>query len=162
MERTGNAQQDTQGHTQHTHCTHTQQKAQRRTTRRTNTPRQKRHSTEHTARGKTTKHSAGKHRNKGRRTAPEGTRQQATVPKERNNTSRHKKRTMPGRATRSNAAQHPVTQHSTPHCKVFGQPIFSLSSVYFPDICVQTGIGYLSTVLNSVGTSQSRCSVVLH
>ena len=38
-------------------------------------------------------------------------------------------------------------------CKVFVQPIFSLFSVYFPDICVQTEIGYLSTVLDSVGIS---------
>ena len=48
------------------------------------------------------------------------------------------------------------------HCKVFVQPIFSLFSVYFPDICVQTGIGYLSTVLDSVGIPQSGISVVLH
>ena len=47
-------------------------------------------------------------------------------------------------------------------CKVFLQPIFSLFSVYFPDICVQTEIGYLSTVLDSVGISQSGISVVLH
>ena len=47
-------------------------------------------------------------------------------------------------------------------CKVFVQPIFSLFSVYFPDICVQTEIGYLSTVLDSVGISQSGISVVLH
>ena len=42
------------------------------------------------------------------------------------------------------------------------QPIFSLFSVYFPDICVQTEIGYLSTVLDSVGISQSGISVILH
>ena len=47
-------------------------------------------------------------------------------------------------------------------CKVFVQPIFSLFSVYFPDICVQTEIGYFSTVLDSVGISQSGISVVLH
>ena len=47
-------------------------------------------------------------------------------------------------------------------CNVFVQPIFSLFSVYFPDICVQTEIGYLSTVLDSVGISQSGISVVLH
>ena len=49
-----------------------------------------------------------------------------------------------------------------PACKVFMQPIFSLFSVHFPDICVQTEIGYLSTVLDSVGISQSGISVVLH
>ena len=48
------------------------------------------------------------------------------------------------------------------YCKVFVQPIFSFFSVYFPDICVQTEIGYLSTVLDSVGISQSGISVVLH
>ena len=51
---------------------------------------------------------------------------------------------------------------NSPLCKVFVQPIFSLFSVYFPDICVQTEIGYLSTVLDSVGISQSGISVVLH
>ena len=48
-ERTGNAQRDSPGHTQH--------KAQGRTTAGTNTPPQNTHSTEHTARGNTTKHS---------------------------------------------------------------------------------------------------------
>ena len=47
-------------------------------------------------------------------------------------------------------------------CKVFVQPIFSLFSVYFPDICVETEIGYLSTVLDSVCISGSGISVVLH
>ena len=53
-------------------------------------------------------------------------------------------------------------QREVTYCKVFVQPIFSLFSVYFPDICVQTEIGYLSTVLDSVGISQSGISVVLH
>ena len=53
------------------------------------------------------------------------------------------------------------SRKGTHQCKVFVQPIFSLFSVYFPDICVQTEIGYLSTVLDSVGISQSGISVVL-
>ena len=58
---------------------------------------------------------------------------------------------------------HGMVMEETLHvCKVFVQPIFSLFSVYFPDICVQTEIGYLSTVLDSVGISQSGISVVLH
>ena len=67
--------------------------------------------------------------------------------------------TLPAAAT-STSTTNPPTAEGT-GCKVFVQPIFSLFSVYFPDICVQTEIGYLSTVLDSVGISQSGISVVL-
>ena len=46
-------------------------------------------------------------------------------------------------------------------CKVFVQPISRLFSVYFPDTCVFTEIKDLSTVLDSVGSSQSGFSVAL-
>ena len=113
---------------QETHSTHTQHKAQRRTTARTNTPRHDRHSTGHTAQGKTTKDSAGKHRTTGQWTALEGTTQQATAPNERNNTRRQGKaqrrvgqRAATRRSTkRGNTAQHSTRnrrpkQESTPH-----------------------------------------------
>ena len=49
-----------------------------------------------------------------------------------------------------------------PACKVFVQPIFSLSSVQNPDICTPTENHDPSTVLDSVGISGSGISVVLH
>ena len=47
-------------------------------------------------------------------------------------------------------------------CKVFLQPIFSLFSVQNPHICTLTEFHDPSTVLDSVGISESGISVVLH
>ena len=108
-ERTGDTQQSTPGHTQHT--------AQRRTTACTNTPRQNTHSKEHTARGNTPKHGAAKNRTPGRQAAPEGTAPQATAPNDRNKTTQHptaQHRAALRAAARSSTAVRD-TQRSTAH-----------------------------------------------
>ena len=71
------------------------------------------HGKAHTARGDKTKHSAGRHRTLGRRTAPQGTTQRATAPNRAKENNTAHKNTTPRGTTRRNRAQHSTQGHTT-------------------------------------------------